>query len=309
MRVPAELSVLLGALALDLLVGEPPAKLHPVVWMGKLQAALRRRAPARPAPAFVYGALMAIAGPVVFGGGAWFVLEHVHGLPGWLLAVYLLKSAFAVRELGAAAQRVRRCLDRKDAPGARVAVGNLVSRDTTNLTAAGIAAAAIESVAENCSDSIVAPLAFYMVGGVPAALAYRAVNTLDAMIGYRGQLEWLGKAAARLDDLANLVPARLTALLVAMAAPLGRGSVKRAIATWARDRALTDSPNAGHPMAAMAGALAVELEKVGAYRLGRGFPAPAGRDIGRAVLVMAGAAALALVLALAIGLIGSGLGA
>ena len=148
-------------------------------------------------------------------------------------------------------------------------------------------------MAENSSDSIVAPLFFYAVGGVPGALAYRAVNTLDAMIGYRGEYEWLGKAAARLDDVANLVPARLTAALLALAAPLGRGSALRALATWVRDRAHTASPNAGHPMAAMAAALGVVLEKRGAYCLGADLRTPEARDIGRAVRVKAGAAAFA----------------
>jgi len=235
----------------------------------------------------------------VFGGATWLILRHTSGVPHWLLAVYLLKSTFAVRGLAAAALRARHRLAHHDAEGARCALASLVSRDTATLTPSLISAAAIESVAENCSDSIVAPLLFYVVGGVPAAVAYRAINTLDAMIGYRGELEWLGKAAARLDDLVNLVPARLTALLLAAAAPLARGSVVRAFVTWARDRARTESPNAGHPMAAMAGALGVVLEKRGAYRLGGGLRAPGADDIARAVRVMAGAAALMTALVLA----------
>lgn len=294
----AQVSVLLAALALDLLAGEPPTRVHPVVWMGNLQKALRRLAPRRPAPALLWGGLMALAGPVLFGGGAALLLAHVGSVAEWLLAVYLLKSSFAVRGLAGAARGVRRALAADDLPGARLALRSLVSRDATSLTPAQMAAAAIESVAENCSDSIVAPLVFYVAGGVPAALAYRAINTLDAMIGYRGELEWLGKAAARLDDVANLLPARLTALLLMLASPAGGGSRGRAIATWARDSSLTASPNAGHPMAAMAGALGVELEKPGAYRLGAGFRTPDGRDITRAVRIMAGAAALAVALVL-----------
>jgi adenosylcobinamide-phosphate synthase len=212
--------------------------------------------------------------------------------------VYLLKSAFAVRDLAAAALRVRRCLAGDDVDGARGALVSLVSRETATLTPPLISAAAIESVAENCSDSIVAPLLFYIVGGVPGAVAYRAINTLDAMIGYRGELEWLGKAAARLDDVANFVPSRLTALLLAVAAPLGRGSVARAFTIWRRDRARTESPNAGHPMATMAGALGVVLEKQGAYRLGAGLRLPGAEDITRAVRLMSGAAALTTALVL-----------
>jgi adenosylcobinamide-phosphate synthase len=296
--MPVEVSVLLAALALDVLAGEPPARVHPVVWMGRLQKALRRRAPRRPAPAFLWGAFMALAGPILFGGAAALLLDHLGGAARWLLSVYLLKSAFAMRALAAAALAVRRALAAHDLPGARRALRSLVSRDTTTLTSVQMAAAAIESVAENCSDSIVAPLLCYAAGGVPGAIAYRAINTLDAMIGYRGELEWLGKVAARLDDLANLLPARLTALLLMLAAPAGGGSRGRAIATWIRDSSRTASPNAGHPMATMAGALGVELEKPGAYRLGDGFRAPEGPDITRAVRVMAVAAALAVTLIL-----------
>jgi len=163
-----------------------------------------------------------------------------------------------------------------------------------------VSIAAIESVAENASDSVVAPLFYYVVGGVPAALAYRAINTLDAMIGYRGETEWLGKAAARLDDAANFIPARLTALLLAVASGAGGGSPARALALWLRDARKTESPNAGRPMAAMAGALGVELSKRGAYVLGAGLRAPAAADVRRAVRIFAVAVALAAAAALAV---------
>jgi adenosylcobinamide-phosphate synthase len=292
----ATVSVLLAAVALDLIVGEPPSRIHPVVWMGRMQNALKRRAPVPPAPAFMWGALMALLGPVAFGGATWLLLAHTSGIMNFVFAVYFLKASFATRALAAAASQVGHALQKNDLPAARRALGGLVSRDTTNLTSALVAAAAIESVAENCSDSIVAPLLFYAVGGVPAAIAYRAINTLDAMIGYRGPLEWLGKVAARLDDVANILPARVTALLLAMAAPVGRGRVSRAFGTWKRDRGRTESPNAGHPMATMAGALEVELEKAGVYRLGAGFRPPVAGDITRAIRIMAGAAALTIAL-------------
>jgi adenosylcobinamide-phosphate synthase len=289
-------TILLGAPALDLAFGEPPGWLHPVVWMGRVQGALRRRAPRRPVPAFLWGAFMAAVGPCVFGGLTWLALAQTHGVARWLLAVFLLKSAFAVRALATAGRGVARPLAAGNLDAARAALRNLVSRETRSLTTPLVAAAAVESVAENASDSFVAPLFFFAIAGVPGAVAYRAVNTLDAMIGYRGELEWLGKAAARLDDLANLVPARVTALLLALASPLGRGSIARAVAIWARDRRLTESPNAGHPMATMAGALGVELEKAGHYRLGRGLRAAMPADIDRAVRIMLGAAALAFAL-------------
>jgi len=291
-----DVTMLLGALVVDVVLGEPPARLHPVVWVGRLQAALRRRAPSSPLPAFLWGAFMAALGPSIFGGLTWLALRHTHGLAHWVLGVFLLKSAFAVRALATAGCGVSRPLAAGDLDDARGALGSLVSRDTKTLTPPLVAAAAVESIAENASDSVIAPLFFYAIAGVPGAVAYRAINTLDAMIGYRGELEWLGKTAARLDDLANLVAARVTALLLALTAPLGRGSLGRALALWARDHRLTESPNAGHPMATMAGALGVELEKAGHYRLGAGLRAPTAADIDRAVRIMLGAAALAFAL-------------
>jgi adenosylcobinamide-phosphate synthase len=146
-----------------------------------------------------------------------------------------------------------------------------------------VAAAAIESVAENLTDSFVAPLLFYLVFGLPGALAYRALNTADSMLGYRdGALEYFGKVAARLDDVANLVPARLAALVLVVV------SGRRAPAAWSTmlsDRRHTPSPNAGWTMAAMAGALGVTLAKPGVYSLGRGDEPVAG-DIDRALRLL-----------------------
>jgi adenosylcobinamide-phosphate synthase len=142
-------------------------------------------------------------------------------------------------------------------------------------------------VAENTSDGVVGPLCGYVLFGLPGALVYRFVNTCDSMLGYRDAArEWLGKIPARLDDLANLLPARLTAsLFVAAAWALGEDA-QRARSVRERDAGTTASPNAGHPMSAMAGALGVELEKVGHYRLGAGLGRPVSGDIGRSVRVM-----------------------
>jgi adenosylcobinamide-phosphate synthase len=288
------LVVLGGALLMDALVGEPPNVVHPVVWMGRMMRALRKRAPSRPGPAFAYGLMMALLGPLLFGGGAWLVLHLLAPWP-WAripVAIYLLKSAFAARALASAAADVARALASGDLAAARFGLRSLCSRDATTLDAPLVAAAAIESVAENTSDSFVAPLCFYLVLGVPGALAYRACNTLDSLIGYHGQTEWLGKAAARLDDLLNLIPARLTAALLVLSAALCRGSAAGATRAWWREGGVTESPNAGRPMAAMAGALGVELEKVGHYRLGRGGSAARTLDIDRAIALMAVACAL-----------------
>jgi adenosylcobinamide-phosphate synthase len=196
----------------------------------------------------------------------------------------LLTMTFSLRGLINAASEVEDALAVGDLTEARrLASWHLVSRDTTALSEPQVAAATIESVAENISDGVVAPLFYYALGGLPAALAYRFVNTADAMLGYRDPShEWLGKAPARLDDLANLIPARLSAALIVLAAALAGEDARTAWQVWRRDAGETASPNAGHPMSAMAGALDVELEKVGHYRLGAGGRPPASGDIRRA---------------------------
>jgi len=273
--MPAELTpsvaALLLALAWDRLLGEPRARLHPVVWLGGLVDVLRRRAPrGGPVAELAYGAAVALLVPLVAAALGWLALDWLAPVPWLRVAVeaYLLKSAFALRALGAAAEDVRAPLVAGDLDVARRALRSLCSRDASTLDAELVAAAAVESVAENASDSFVAPLFWYLLLGLPGALFYRAVNTLDAMIGYRGAYEHLGKASARLDDLLNLVPARLTARLLLVAGWWQGLDLRRAVAVRARDARTTASPNAGHPMATMAGLLGVALEKPGHYRLG-----------------------------------------
>src|SRR6267142_1113941 len=167
---------------------------------------------------------------------------------------------------------VPRPLAAGDLDAARAAVGlHLVSRPTATLGPDEVASATIESLAENLTDAVIAPVCFYLLFGLAGAAAYRAVNTADAMLGYRdGALEWFGKLAARLDDVLNFVPARLAALgLLAGAAAAGEDA-RGALRMLGRDGALTASPNAGRTMAAMAGALGLTLAKRGAYRLGEG---------------------------------------
>jgi len=193
-----------------------------------------------------------------------------------------LKPFFALRMLVDAGRAVRQALERDDLSTARQALQSLVSRDRSQLTAELVAAAAIESLAENLSDSIVAPLFYYALAGLPGAALYRLYNTFDSMLGYHGRYEYLGKAAARLDDALNLLPARLTALLIIVGAPLFAGDRGRAWRIWRRDARRTASPNAGQPMAAAAGALGVQLEKVGHYVLGDNERAATAHDIRRA---------------------------
>jgi adenosylcobinamide-phosphate synthase len=260
--------------------------------MGSAIGTAQRHAPRRGQLApLAYGAALAIGGALSVAGLGRLVDQALAWLPrplNWLAEAGLLKLTFTLRGLDAAAGQVEQALEAGDLPEARRLVRwHLVSRDTTDLSATQVAAATIESVAENTSDGILAPLFYYAVGGLPAALAYRFINTADSMLGYRDPArEWLGKVPARLDDLANLLPARLTAALLMLAAAITAEDWRKAWRVWRHDRCTTSSPNAGHPMSAMAGAVGVELEKVGHYRLGRNQRLPGPQDIGRAVRLM-----------------------
>lgn len=263
--------------------GEPPTAWHPVVWFGKLISRLERVAPQGRIARLLYGgAMLLFAAPFallpawVLHRLALFLFDAAqrrgYALTGCLLFAILegagLKPLFALRELVKAGQAVRLALENEDLAGAREELSRLVSRNRSHLTAEEAGAAAIESLAENLSDSVIAPLFWYLLTGLPGAALYRLANTFDAMIGYRGVYEDLGKAAARFDDLLNLLPARLTAGLLMAAASVFGGKSRRAWHIWRRDARKTASPNAGHPMAAMAGALGVRLEKRGHYALG-----------------------------------------
>jgi adenosylcobinamide-phosphate synthase len=293
-------SVLVAAVVWDHWFGEPPARAHPVVWMGQLIGACERRVRRGSKYAeLAQGAAIALAVPLLFAGAAQWLLVRLEAQP-WLrfvVAVWLLKSTFAVRALGQAAQAVGRALARGDLAAAREGLRSLCSRDPSALEAEAVAAGAVESVAENASDSIVAPLFFLALFGVPGAIAYRAVNTLDAMIGYHGRQEYVGKTAARLDDLLNLIPARLTAGLLLVAGELGGYDHVRGWRILRRDGGRTESPNAGRPMAAMAGLLGVQLEKAGHYRLGDPERPVGAETVSAACRIVSGAAWIALAVA------------
>ena len=289
------MAVLLLAVVLDLALGDPPSRFHPVAWIGGLIAAGRRTAEHLPSRLLVASgmALIGVVAAVAYLAGA--AAQSVAGWLPWplrlLVQAWLFKCSFSLRGLVSAVWEVRDALATSDLAGARTALGrHLVSRPVDALDPGATASGAIESLSENLTDSWIAPLCFYLVGGVPAAWAYRAVNTADAMIGYpEGVLERLGWATARLDDLLNLVPSRAGALAVAVGAWLSGERTAGAWRAWLRDGGATASPNAGQTMAAMAGALGVTLEKLGHYRLGDGEP-PGVASIDRAIRVFAAAA-------------------
>jgi adenosylcobinamide-phosphate synthase len=298
--------ILPPAVLLDLLFGDLPNAFHPVAWFGEIAQAMERRAPRdNPRAELLYGAGMT-AGGIALAALPAIAMERLlrrlgRGNPVWLPArviatAALLKTTFAWRGLIRAGESVQRDLETRATDNARHDLCALVSRDTRELDVSQLSAAAIESLAENANDSFVAPLLYYHLVGLPGAFAYRAVNTLDSMIGYHGRYEFLGKVAARVDDALNFVPARLTALLLVLAARLTQNDARRAWRTMRCDHTRTESPNAGYPMSVMAGALDVRLEKVNHYRLNENGRAPQSGDIQRAACIVSVALSLAVVI-------------
>lgn len=270
-------AVLIVAMGLDFALGELPNRWHPVAWLGRGITA--SDSAMRGLPAAAAGTLLATIFPIGAGILGWRASRGLRGRSTWMRLLgeaLLLKQTFAARALFEHSTAVRERLEADDLEGARGAAGMMVSRDTSDLDGHALASAAIESLAENASDSVVAPLSWYAFGGLPAAATYRAINTLDAMVGYR-ERGWAGMPSARLDDAASYVPARLTAGLYAIA---GGG---RAVLAGARDdHGATPSPNSGWPMAAAAHALGVRLEKAGHHVLNAAGNLPGPADIAAA---------------------------
>ena len=264
--------ILLLALAMDLVLGEPHRAIHPVVWMGKAASFLERGSRGQsPVAQFLYGLAMVLVILILFVAPVYFMLPYLKGLNfvGYLIAgAVLLKTTFSLKELRRAALKVKRFLQEDKLDKARFELRSLVSRDTRELSKPLLVSAAVESVAEGACDSFIAPLFYFLLFGVPGAIGYRVVNTMDAMVGYHGKYEYLGKFASRLDDMLNFIPARLTALLLVLAAFMSRNNGRASWRVAVTGHSQTESPNAGWPIAAIAGALNVQLEKVEQYRLG-----------------------------------------
>lgn len=291
------------ALLVDHALGEPPARWHPVVWIGHYLGAVGRRiAPlgrstVRAAP-FAGGALAWCLGAVVVGGVAFGVAHALRMLPFWATAIglgLLLKPLLAWRMLRSEVMAVDAALGVSLDAG-RAQLARLVSRDVQALSASEIRESAIESLAENLNDSVVAPIFWFLLLGLPGAAVYRFANTADAMWGYLGlrndrDWTWAGKWSARADDALSWLPARITALLLH---GLARSSGWRVLRREARR---TPSPNSGWPMAAMALRLGVRLGKPGVYVLNADGRAPQSDDMARTARLGGQAVRAAVVLA------------
>ena len=306
--------ILLIALALDALIGDPRWLPHPVRAMGWLTGLLDRalnRERHGEAARVVLGAAAVLLVVGASAAAGWAVTHHAAAFAwGWLAELALVAMLLAQRTMADHMVRVARALDGGAEP-ARAELRHIVGRDVRALDEPGIARAAIESGAENYSDGVVAPAFWYLLLGLPGLLAYKAINTMDSMIGHRSPRHHaFGRAAARLDDAANWVPARIAGALVALAALVVHGAAPgRALRTMMRDASRHSSPNAGWPEAAMAGALGLALLGPRRYEgeaagdeawLGDGRKDATADDLRRTVWVFAAACALVAVLTAAI---------
>ena len=306
----------LGGFLLDALFGDPAWLPHPVVLMGRcilaLEKHLRTALPKTPRGELVGGAAVAAVlplGTLAVTGLACWAAARLHPALGLALQMLWCGQALAAKGLAQESRNVYKELAKGDLPAARRAVARIVGRDTQNLTAAGVTRAAVETVAENTSDGVIAPLLYMLLGGAPLALTYKAINTMDSMLGYKNEKYlYFGRCAAKLDDAANWLPSRLAALLWVAAAALTGNSARGAWRIWRRDRRRHASPNSAQTESACAGALGVQLAGP-AYYFGEYYDKPTigdplreiePRDILRANRMMYAESLLALVLGLAV---------
>jgi len=288
MHFEAAVALILAVL-IDRLLGEPPDRLHPTVYMGKAIALLRSRLPKH----FAGGVLLLILVILAFSLPAYLLIALIP----WtgikiILAAALLKLSLSWRGLADYTLRVKRALESGDIAKARALLPYIVSRDPSKLGKAEISSACVESIAENSVDAVAAPLLYFTLFsfhslelGVAIAVAYRVVNTLDAMVGYP-RYGAFGTPSAKLDDILNFPVARLFAPFLLLSTLLTRASLKGAIATLRRDRGKPASPNAGIPMSIVAGALRVRLTKPEHYTMGSFESLPSAGDITRALKIV-----------------------
>jgi adenosylcobinamide-phosphate synthase len=290
--------VIPAAFVLDLLIGDPHGYPHPVRWMGRAILALEpkfRRLPVHPVQA---GGLFAVGLVVSVWAVAWLAVQAAHLIhPGFgtALAVVLVYFCISARDLETSALAVDHALKKNGLGKAKKKLAMIVGRDVSPLDPVGVARAGVETVAENLVDGVISPLFFAALGGAPLALAYKMVNTLDSMVGYKNEpYRDFGKWAARIDDGANFIPARLSVPAIALALGLLGGDWRRSMATGFSQGDRHASPNAGFPEAAFAGALAVRLGGPNVYHghtvekpyIGEAFGEVRSGDIQRACRLM-----------------------
>ena len=265
--------VLVGGFLLDCLLGDPHNPWHPICLIGYLisflEKKIRKLFPKQPKGEFYGGLVMVVlvlfistAVPIVLLKAA----KWIHPYLALVLEIIMCYQLLAARSLRDESMKVYHALHQHDIEGARKAVSMIVGRDTQRLDAAGIAKAAVETVAENASDGVIAPMIFIAIGGVPLGFFYKAVNTMDSMVGYKNEKYlYFGRAAAKLDDVMNYVPSRISGLLMVASAALTGGDAKRAWHIFCRDRYNHASPNSAQTESACAGSLGIQLAGDASY--------------------------------------------
>ncbi|ADI73132.1 cobalamin biosynthesis protein CobD [Methanohalobium evestigatum Z-7303] len=303
------ISVLIIATVFDLLVGEPPASIHPVVWIGKFIAFMDKSSPDKSRK--LYGIFLA-AICIVFASAIGYIItlftaaSYIPETVAILISAYFLKSTFAIRSLITPGQDIYNDLIQNRLDDVRSKLKIFVSRDPSELNSSQMSSAVIESTSENFTDGILSPIFYYSIlgpFGLVAVYAYKAVNTLDSMIGYKNDAyKELGYVSAKLDDILNWIPARISVVFIALSAFVVNIFVEKKLSIIDSlkcayyEGGLTSSPNSGYPMAAVSGALRVKLEKPDTYTLGDSFPGPEPSDIKRVSQIIISAAIISIII-------------
>ncbi|MBS7643420.1 cobalamin biosynthesis protein [Candidatus Bathyarchaeota archaeon] len=285
-------AVLTLALLIDLALGEPPKKIHLTVWIGTLIEFLKPKLRNKSSNIEkLNGILLALTVVGFFAISSYFTLlilrQYIGRIAYVVVAAFFLKQTFAIRSMEHHAVPIATALEDGDIKTARGLLQHLVRRGTWNLNEQQVISGAVESIAEGTVDGVTSAIFYFALAGIPGAIAFRAINTLDSIVGYKDpEHAYLGWFSARLDTIANFIPARLTALLMVLAAWLSGESWRNARRILSRDKGKTDSLNAGWPMSTMAGALNVQLEKLNCYTLGDANEELTARHIARALRIM-----------------------
>ncbi len=300
---------LLLAFALDLILGDPSGLPHPIRWMGRaievLEPGFRRISSNQILAGACFTGVL-VSGTFVLSRLVLYLALLVHPWLHFGLEALCLYYCLSLRSLAAAAKDVGRSLHTEGLESARGRLQMIVGREVATLSESGVVRGAVETVAENFVDGVLSPLFYAVLGGAPLALAFKMINTLDSMIGYKNAIyRDFGRAAARLDDAANWIPARLSVIIISLAAWLMMGRFRSSLQTALREGRQHASPNAGYSEAAFAGALQVKLGGPNHYHgqlvdkpfIGRGFPPPGPEAIHQACRLLYLVSAIALVLA------------
>jgi len=286
------LLILALALLIDFTIGEPPDRLHPTVWMGKVIAFLKPKTKSKnPRIEKLNGILLGLFIVTLFASSVYFILllvQQYFGLVTYIVvAAILLKPTFAIKCMDRYTLPIAKAIEQGNTDEARQLLPYIVRRDPKKLEEQQMISATVESIAEGTVDGITSPLFYFALFGIPGAIAFRAINTLDSMVGYKDQEHInIGWFSAKMDTIANYVPARLTAILMVIVALILRENWRDCWRILQRDKNNTESLNAGWTMSAMAGALNIRLEKPGFYALGDNKEVLSPRHIKKALRIM-----------------------